>query len=73
MRGDTYHFEVVSNASAAGLMQLSLDSDAVITNAILTVDTEEQAMVRAEAGDGNKGAQAALAALETLEVITSIC
>ena len=73
VRGDTYHFEVVSNASAAGLMQLSLDSVVVITNAILTVDTEEQAMVRAEAGDGNKGAQAALAALETLEVITSIC
>ena len=73
VRGDTYHFEVVSNASAAGLMQLSLDSDVVIPNAILTVDTEEQAMVRAESGDGNKGAQAALAALETLEVITSIC
>ena len=44
----------------------------MITNAILTVDTEEQAMVRAEAGDGNKGAQAALAALETIAVIPSI-
>ena len=44
----------------------------MITNAILTVDTEEQAMVRAESGDGNKGAQAALAALETIAVITSI-
>lgn len=72
VRGDTYHFEVVSDASAAGLMQLSLDSDVVITNAILTVDTEEQAMIRAEHGDGNKGAQAALAALETLAVIASI-
>ncbi len=72
VRGDTYHFEVVSDSSAAGLMRLSLDSDVVITNGILTVDTEEQAMVRAEDGDGNKGAQAALAALETLAVITSI-
>ncbi len=72
VRGDTYHFEVVSNASAAGLMQLSLDSDVVITNAILTVDDEHQALVRAGDDDGNKGAQAALAALETLAVITSI-
>jgi 6,7-dimethyl-8-ribityllumazine synthase len=72
IRGDTYHFEVVSDASAAGLMQLSLDSDVVITNGILTVDTEEQAKVRAVDGDANKGAQAALAALETLAVIDSI-
>ena len=75
IRGDTYHFEVVSDASADGLMRLSLESHdprVVITNGILTVDTAEQAMVRAEDGDGNKGAQAALAALETLAVIDSI-
>jgi 6,7-dimethyl-8-ribityllumazine synthase len=72
VRGDTYHFEVVSDASAAGLMQLSLDSDVVITNAILTVDDEEQALVRAGDDDDNKGAQAAIAALETLAVIDSI-
>jgi 6,7-dimethyl-8-ribityllumazine synthase len=72
VRGDTYHFEVVSDASAAGLMQLSLDSDVVITNAILTVDDEAQAIARAGDDDGNKGAQAALAALETLAVIASM-
>ncbi len=72
VRGDTYHFEVVSDASAAGLMRLSLDSAVVITNGILTVDTEEQAVVRAVDGDDNKGAQAALAALETLQAIDSI-
>ena len=72
VRGDTYHFEVVSDTSAAGLMQLSLDSDVVITNAILTVDDEDQALARAGDDDGNKGAQAALAALETLAVIDSI-
>ncbi len=72
VRGDTYHFEVVSDASAAGLMQLSLDSEVVITNAILTVDDEAQAIVRAGDDDGNKGAQAALAALETLAVIDSM-
>ena len=72
VRGDTYHFEVVSDASAAGLMRLSLDSDVVITNGILTVDDEGQAQVRSGDDDGNKGAQAALAALETLAVIESI-
>lgn len=72
VRGDTYHFEVVSDASAAGLMALSLDSDVVITNGILTVDDEAQAVVRSGDDDGNKGAQAALAALETLAVIDSI-
>ena len=72
VRGDTYHFEVVSDASAAGLMQLSIDTDVVITNAILTVDDEAQALARSGDDDGNKGAQAALAALETLAVIDSI-
>ena len=72
VRGDTYHFEVVSDASAAGLMQLSLVSDVVITNAILTVDTEAQALERAGDDDANKGAQAALAALETLAVVDSL-
>lgn len=72
VRGDTYHFEVVSDASAAGLMRLSLDTDVVITNGILTVDDEEQALARSGDDDGNKGAQAALAALETLAVIESV-
>jgi 6,7-dimethyl-8-ribityllumazine synthase len=72
VRGDTYHFEVVSDASAAGLMQLSLVSDVVITNAILTVDDEAQALERAGDDEANKGAQAALAALETLAVLDSI-
>lgn len=72
VRGDTYHFEVVSDASAAGLMQLSLVTDAVITNGILTVDDEAQAWARTGDDDGNKGAQAALAALETLAVVDSL-
>ena len=71
VRGDTYHFEVVSDASAAGLMQLSLESSVVITNGILTVDDEAQAQARS-GDDENKGAQAALAALETLAAIDSI-
>ena len=72
VRGDTYHFEVVSDASAAGLMQLSLVTEVVITNGILTVDDESQAWARTGDDDTNKGAQAAVAALETLAVIDSI-
>ena len=72
IRGDTYHFEVVSDASAAGLMQLSIESAVVITNGILTVDDEAQALARSGADDGNKGGQAALAALETLAAIASL-
>ncbi len=72
VRGDTYHHEVVSDASAAGLMRLSLDFDVVITNGILTVDGEAQALVRSGGDDGNEGAQAALAALQSLAMIGSI-
>ena len=72
IRGDTYHFEVVSDASAAGLMQLSIESAVVITNGILTVDDEAQALARSGDDDGNKGAQAALAALETLAAVASL-
>lgn len=72
MRGDTYHFEVVSDQSAAGIMRVALDTGAVITNGILTVDTEEQALARAGTADGNKGADAASAALEMISVLAAI-
>lgn len=68
MRGATYHFEVVANQSAAGLIQVALDSGVVVTNGILTVDTMDQALERAGSKAGNKGADAALAALETFHV-----
>lgn len=72
IKGDTYHFEVVCDSSAAGLMQLSMTTDVVVTNGILTVYDEEQARVRSGDDDRNKGAEAALAALETLAVIGSL-
>lgn len=68
LRGDTYHFEVVSNESASGVMSVGLDSGRVVTNGILTVDTEAQADERSVDGPGNKGAEAATAALELLAV-----
>ena len=54
LRGDTYHFEVVSNESASGVMRVGLDSGRVVTNGILTVDTEAQADERSVDGPGNK-------------------
>lgn len=72
IRGDTYHFEVVANQSAAGLARLALDRGLVVTNGILTVDSMDQALDRAGGKVGNKGADAALAALETLDVIRRV-
>jgi 6,7-dimethyl-8-ribityllumazine synthase len=62
IRGETYHFELVSDESARGLMQLTLDGFA-IGNGILTVESEEQALVRADPAQGDKGGHAARAAL----------
>lgn len=69
MRGATYHFEVIANQSAAGLMHVAHDTGVVVTNGIITVDTMDQALERAGSKAGNKGADAALAALETVNVI----
>ncbi len=65
IRGETYHFEVVSNESARAIMALSLDGLA-IGNGILTVENEAQALVRADKTLKNKGGEAAQAALAML-------
>jgi 6,7-dimethyl-8-ribityllumazine synthase len=59
VRGDTYHFEVVSNESARGVMEVALETGLPVANGILTTDTEEQAMARKD-----KGAEAVRVALE---------
>jgi 6,7-dimethyl-8-ribityllumazine synthase len=48
IRGETYHFELVSNQSAAGVSRVSLDDNLPVVNAILTVENEAQAVVRAK-------------------------
>ena len=58
IRGETYHFEVVSNESARGLMDLTLQGYA-IGNGILTVENEAQAIVRCDPGAEDKGGGAA--------------
>jgi len=60
IRGETYHFEVVSNESAAGVTRISLEHDIPVANAILTTDTDAQAEQRAS----EKGAEAARVAVE---------
>ena len=67
IRGETYHFELVSDESARGLMQLTLDGFA-IGNGILTVENEAQAIVRADPAAGDKGGHAARAALALYEL-----
>ena len=63
VRGDTYHFEIVANESARGVMDVALEYGIPIGNGILTTDTEEQALARLE-----KGAEAVRVALELADL-----
>lgn len=72
VRGDTYHFEVVANNNASATMNLMLNYNIPITNAVLTTDTMEQALDRAGGKSGNKGAEAALALVEMLSLLQQI-
>ena len=65
IRGETYHFEIVAGESARGIMALTMDGLAV-GNGILTVESEAQAIVRADPRQLNKGAGAAEAAIALL-------
>ncbi|MBA4353300.1 MAG: 6,7-dimethyl-8-ribityllumazine synthase [Novosphingobium sp.] len=65
IRGETYHFEIVAGESARGIMALTMDGTA-IGNGILTVENEEQAIVRADPAQKDKGGEAAKAAIALL-------
>ena len=65
IRGETYHFEIVAGESARGIMALTMDGFA-IGNGILTVENEAQALVRADSKQGDKGGEAAKAAMALL-------
>ena len=67
IRGETYHFEVVSNESARGIMALTLDGLA-IGNGILTTEDEAQALARARPSELDKGGSAAKAALAMMDL-----
>jgi len=68
IRGETYHFELVANQSAAGVMRVALDTSIVIANAILTVENEEQAWARAS----EKGRDAARVAVEMANLLDDL-
>jgi len=68
IRGETYHFELVSNESSAGVARVSLDHLIPIANAILTVENEAQAWERAEA----KGRDAARVAVEMANLMEDL-
>jgi 6,7-dimethyl-8-ribityllumazine synthase len=63
IQGETYHFDIVSNESARGLMDLSIQREIPLGNGILTVDNEHQAKERLGGDHGHKGIDAARAAL----------
>lgn len=65
IRGETYHFEIVSNESAAAITRVSLDTGMPVANGILTAENDEQAQVRA----AEKGRDCARAAVEMANLI----
>ena len=67
IRGETYHFEIVAGESARGIMALTMDGMA-IGNGILTVENEDQALVRADPKQKDKGCEAAHAAMALLKL-----
>jgi len=68
IRGETYHFEIVADESASGLMQVQLDGGIPVANGILTTDTEAQAQARA----AQKGRECAEVAVEMANLCKSI-
>ena len=68
IRGETTHYDYVCEQSARGLMDLSLQQGAAIGFGILTVENEEQAVVRADPKQGNKGKDAVVACLRMVEL-----
>jgi 6,7-dimethyl-8-ribityllumazine synthase len=68
MRGDTYHFEIVSGESARALMDLAVRRKLPFGNGILTVENEAQARLRASHEGGDKGGDAARAALALFRI-----
>jgi 6,7-dimethyl-8-ribityllumazine synthase len=68
IRGETYHFEIVSNESARGVSEVALEFGIPVGNGILTCETDEQALARAD----TKGYEAAQAALELANLLDAI-
>jgi 6,7-dimethyl-8-ribityllumazine synthase len=72
VRGETPHFEYVAAEAARGLGEVARAADLPITFGVLTTDTIEQALARAGGGRGNKGYEAAVTALEMVELLRTV-
>lgn len=72
IRGSTPHFDIVAGESAKSLSALALAHSLPVVNAILTTDTIEQAIERAGTKAGNKGADAAMSAMEMISLLRKI-
>jgi len=68
IRGETYHFEVVSNESAAAISRVALETGVPVANGVLTTDTDEQAEARA----AEKGRDCARAAVEMANLVAAL-
>ena len=68
IRGETYHFEVVSNDSCRGVLEVQLETGIPIANGILTTENDDQALVRMQV----KGADCAQAAVEMANLLKAI-
>ena len=72
IRGGTPHFDFVAGECASGLTRVSLDYGIPVTFGVLTTDTVEQALERAGTGEGNKGFDAAMTAMEMVETMRAV-
>jgi 6,7-dimethyl-8-ribityllumazine synthase len=72
IRGDTPHFEYVAGEAARGLQQVSVQYGLAVGFGVLTVETLQQAVERAGGSAGNKGYEAAVAALQTADVVAQL-
>ena len=72
IRGETYHFEIVANESARGLADVAARYKLPVLNGVITTNDEAQAMARASTGKDNKGAEAALGAIEMANLLKQL-
>ncbi len=72
IRGETPHFDYVASECAAGLARIASETGVPVAFGVLTTDTEEQAMERAGGREGNKGADAACAAIELANLMRKL-
>jgi len=72
IRGSTPHFDFVAGEASKGMANVSLDNNIPVINGVLTTNTIEQAIERAGTKAGNKGAEAAISALEMVNLLKKI-